>query len=407
MKIAISLFIATTLLLSIFPATTPQQSFIESVVYHISEKTVEYYLSNLLSFAPRYTGTENCRKAEEWAYREFLKMGLKAEFFEWEMEKFADRNVIATLPGKTNYTIIVCAHIDTVEDAPGADDDGSGVAAVLAIAKALRYYNFANTIKFVLFSGEEVGTYGSYNYARHMYEKGEKIIGVFMLDMVGYATTGKGGRYIRIFKPHRSDELVENIKSTAERYKDILDMEIEVVPNYPGSDHEAFVEYGYDAIFAAHYEGYPYGHTPEDSIDKINFTYEMKVARLFAAVVAEMAMEKVKNYVEIVEPKEGYIYLFNHAIMPINSKIWYLELRGATVIIGRVNIIADVDGEVEKVIFAIDDRMWKWDYEPPYEWKMNVVTFGKHYIKVYAYGDEIAKDEMDIISMTPYIPSIP
>ena len=281
------------------------------------------------------------------------------------------------------------------------------MAAVLAIAKALRYYNFANTIKFVLFSGEEVGTYGSYNYARHMYEKGEKIIGVFMLDMVGYATTGKGGRYIRIFKPHRSDELVENIKSTAERYKDILDMEIEVVPNYPGSDHEAFVEYGYDAIFAAHYEGYPYGHTPEDSIDKINFTYEMKVARLFAAVVAEMAMEKVKNYVEIVEPKEGYIYLFNHAIMPINSKIWYLELRGATVIIGRVNIIADVDGEVEKVIFAIDDRMWKWDYEPPYEWKMNVVTFGKHYIKVYAYGDEIAKDEMDIISMTPYIPSIP
>lgn len=407
MKTALAIFVASLLLLNLAPVIDSQQSFIESVISHITEKTAHYYLSNLLSFAPRYTGTENCKKAEEWAYREFLKMGLKAEFFEWEMGGFTDRNVVATLAGKTNYTIIVCAHIDTVEDAPGADDDGSGTAAVLCMAKALRYYHFANTIKFVLFSGEEVGTYGSYSYAKYLYEKGEKIIGVFMLDMVGYATTEKGGRYVRIFKPERSDKLVEKIKDTAERYKSILNMEIEVVPNYPGSDHEAFVEYGYDAIFAAHYEGYPYGHSPEDTIDKINFTYEMKVARLFAAVVAEMAMEKVKTYVEIIEPKEGYVYLFNHAIMPVNSKTWYLGLRGATVIIGRVDVIASVDGEVEKVIFGIDDRMWKWVYSPPYEWRMNVATFGKHYIKVYAYGDEIAKDEMDIIAITPYIPSIP
>ena len=55
-------------------------------------------------------------------------------------------------------------------------------------------------------------------------------------------------------------------------------------------------------------------------------------------------------------------------------------------------------------LFAIDDRMWRWDYSPPYEWKINVMTFGKHYIKVYAYGDEIARDEMDIMALIPYIP---
>ena len=404
MKKIVVIFIAISLFMPFFPAGSSCENFVETIINLINEKTIESYLSALLSFAPRYTGSENCKKAEEWAYTEFLKMGLQPKFFEWEMGGFSDRNVIATLPGESNYTIILSAHIDTVENAPGADDDGSGVAAVLTIAKALRYYHFANTIKFVLYSGEEVGTYGSYNYARHLYEKGEKIIAVFMLDMVGYANTSKGGKYIRIFEPKRSEHLTQIITEVAEKYHGLINLCVEKVPNYPGSDHQAFVDYGYDAIFAAHYDGYPYGHSPDDTIDKINFTYEAKVAKLFAAVVAEMAKKPVEVYVEIKEPKEGYLYLFNHAIIPIISKTWYTGFRGITIVIGRVDVIASVDGEVEKVIFALDDRMWRWDYEPPHEWKINVMAFGKHYINVYAYGDKIVKDEMDIIAFIPYIP---
>ena len=376
---------------------------IENMVKEINDDLLLYYWQGVMQFAPRYTGTENCSKAEEWAYNEFKVMGLNVTYFEWEMAGFKDKNVVATLPGD-EYIIIVSAHIDTVEDAPGAIDDASGVAGVMAMAKVFSRYSFKHTVRFVLFSGEEVGTYGSYNYARYVYGKGEKILAVFNLDMIGFADTAKGGKYIRFFTPERANWLVDFSMDIAKKYYDLLEMNVERVPNYPGADHQAFIYYGYDALFIAQYDGYPYGHTENDTLDKVNITYETKATRFVSACVAELANKDVKTYVQIKKPKEGYIYIFNRQIMPIVSKNWYSGMRGLTVVIGRVDILAEVDGNVEKVIFAVDDRMWKWDYNEPYEWKLNVFLFGKHYVRVYAYGEEVAKDEMDIWAIVPYIP---
>ncbi len=388
-----------------FPAinSTLYSDNTESILEQIDEGLVRYYLTELLKFAPRYTGSDACREAEEWAYNEFSSMGLNVEYFEWAMGSFEDRNVIATLPGD-EYIIIVGAHIDTVEDAPGADDDGSGVAAVLSVAKVLSRYSFSHTIKFIIYSGEEVGTYGSYAHAKYSYENGDKILAVLDVDMVGYANSSIGGKYIRFFQPERSKWITDFSADTVEKYYDLVGLNVESVPNYPGADHQAYVDYGYDAIFMAHYDGYPYGHSPEDSLDKINFTYEMKAARFLACIVNELANKPVNPYVQIIEPKEGYLYVFNRPIMQIVSKNWYNRLRGITVVIGRVDVIAEVNGDVEKVIFAIDDRMWRWDYSPPYEWKINVFLLGRHLLKVYAYGNEIVKDEMDLIAFIPYVP---
>jgi hypothetical protein len=209
---------------------------------------------------------------------------------------------------------------------------------------------------------------------------------------------------MRFFESERAKWITDFAIDVSNKYYGLLEMNVERVPNYPGADHQAYLEYGYDAVFMAHYDGYRYGHSQNDSIDKINFTYETKAARFLAAILVELANKPVKTYVQIKEPKEGYLYIFDHAVMPVVSRTWYSGMRGITIIIGRVTVLAEVDGEVEKVIFAIDDRMWRWDYSPPYEWKINVMTFGKHYIKVYAYGDEIARDEMDIIALIPYIP---
>ena len=392
------------LLLSLFPVTQSNYNLTEAVIKQINEELLEYYLTTLVSFGPRYTGSEQCYKAEEWVYEEFLSMGLNVSYYEWKMGGFEDRNIVATLPGEDEYIVIIGAHMDTTENSPGADDNGSGVAAVLAIAKILSQYRLAHTIRFLVYTGEEVGTYGSYSYARHVYENGEKIIAVLNPDMVGYADTAKGGRYMRFFETERAKWITDFAIDVSNKYYELLEMNVERVPNYPGADHQAYLEYGYDAVFMAHYDGYRYGHSQNDSIDKINFTYETKAARFLAAILVELANKPVKTYVEIKEPKEGYLYILDHAIMPVVSRTWYLGMRGVTIIIGRVTVLAEVDGEVEKVIFAIDDRMWRWDYSPPYEWKINVMTFGKHYIKVYAYGDEIARDEMDIIALIPYIP---
>jgi acetylornithine deacetylase/succinyl-diaminopimelate desuccinylase-like protein len=249
------------LLLPVLPPTDTAAEFTESIINQIDRSMLEYYLSTLVKFGNRYTGTEGCHRATAWAYEEFSAMGLTVTFQEWNTGGFSDRNVEATLYGDDNYTVIIGAHVDAVQGSPGADDNGSGVAAVLAIAQVLSQYRFTHTVKFLIYTGEEVGAYGSYNHARHVYEKGECVIGVYNLDMVGYAETERGGRNIRFFETERGSHLTDFCMTVSERYYDDIGLRIERVPNYPGSDHQAYLDYGYDAVFGAHYDGYPYGHS--------------------------------------------------------------------------------------------------------------------------------------------------
>lgn len=395
MNLKVFLAISIILLPSILPAEA------DEIYEKKNEEMLEYYLKKICEFGVRYTGRSACADAEEWVYNEFLSMGLEVEKFKWEMGGFEDNNVIATLRGD-EYSVIIGAHIDTTETSPGADDDGSGVAGVLAIARVMSNHRFMHTIHFVVYSGEEEGAYGSYLHAKYSYEKGEKIIAVINVDMIGYANTSKGGNYIRCFTPERGRWIADLASDVAENYEKI-GIGVEIVPNYPGADHQAYVDYGYDGVFFAHYDGYPYGHSPEDSIDKINFTYLTKATKFLACLLEEVASKKISNYVSIREPREGYFYVFGRALFPVMAKNWFSRARGLTIAIGRVNIVAETDGNVEKVIFAVDERMWYWDYSPPYEWKLNVLLVGKHEIEVYAYGEEISRDEMDIIIFSPYI----
>ncbi|HEC76678.1 MAG TPA: Zn-dependent exopeptidase M28 [Thermoplasmatales archaeon] len=404
MKLAV-LFIAGIILTSAIPLSSGGENLTKDLINQINEEILRYYLTTLVSFAPRYTGSQQLREAEEWIFNELNSYGLNVSYYEWKMGGFEDRDIVATLDGDDDYIIIIGSHVDTVENSPGADDNGSGVAVILALAKIFSQYHFLHTIRFLFYTGEEVGTYGSYNYARYAYESGDKIIASFNLDMVGYANTSKGGKYVRFFETERGKKITNFCMEIYEKYYDLVGLNIERVPNYPGSDHQAYIDYGYDAVFIAHYDGYPYGHSPNDSIDKINFTYETKVARLFTAVLSEIANEPVETYISIKEPKEGYLYLMNRALIPIISKTWYLGLRGITVVIGSISVVAEVDGEVEKIIFAVDDRMWKWDYLEPYEWEINSLIIGKHYLKVYAYGTKVATDEMDLLTFILYVPS--
>jgi Zn-dependent M28 family amino/carboxypeptidase len=219
---------------------------------------------------------------------------------------------------------------------------------VLANAQMLSQYRFTHTVKFLIYTKEEVGAYGSYNHARHVYEKGEHVIGVYNLDMVGYAETERGGRNIRFFETEQGSHLTDFCMTVSESNYDDIGLRIERVPNYPGSDHQAYLDYGYDAVFGAHYDGYPYGHSENNSFDKINFAYHTKVTHLFAATVAEHASMPATTYVSITHPREGYVHIVDRAVLPSSAKNWYTGLRGITVVVGQVTVAAETDGDIEK-----------------------------------------------------------
>ena len=123
-------------------------------------------------------------------------------------------NVIATLhgsqPESADRMYVVSGHLDSrvtdvlngTSDAPGADDDASGVAGVLELARVMATHTFDATIVFAVFSGEEQGTFGSINYATRLKAAGANVAGMFSNDIIGN-TLGQNGvrdrRDLRVF----------------------------------------------------------------------------------------------------------------------------------------------------------------------------------------------------------------
>jgi len=381
---------------------------IADMIQQIDENLVYDYLEQLVSFGPRYTGTENCIAAGDWIYSEFENMSLDVEFHDWKYSKFKSRNVVGTLKGYDspgNATIILTAHYDTVKDSPGANDDGSGVAAVLSIAKILSNYSFRHNICFIAFSGEEVGTYGSFCYARDAYRSKKNIYAVLNPDIIGWAETEYGGRIIRFSHSERSSWIAEFASSISEKYIDIIDLTVEDIPNYRGADHQAFHDYGYDAVWTIEHDPCRNCHSPNDNLTNINSTYLAKATKLHLAILAEMASNPIDIQVMLKTPYEGRGYLYNKSIIPLDLGRYYFSgLRGTTLILGRANASCEVitNEEIKFVVFCINDIFLTWDSKPPYEWKIqgrNSPLIGRYKLKVYAYtmSGKRATDEMEII----------
>jgi hypothetical protein len=384
---------------------------IRSMVAQLDESLVFNYLVDLTSFGPRYTNSLSCVLAGDYIYREFMKMGLQTDFHEWKVGKYHSRNIVATLPGMDTTStaeILFTAHYDTVKGAPGANDDGSGIAAIMAAAKVMSQYNFRHTVKFIAFSGEEVGTYGSFSYARDAYRNGDNIYAVINPDIIGYANTPDGGRTINFMCPDRSLWITEFAQNISVKYQNYFDMMVEVRPNYIGADHQPFYDYGYDGVWIAHHDGYRWGHTPNDIVENLNRSYQTKASRFLLCVVAEMALKPIEIQVLFTGPFEGRGYIMDQSFINLDlPKKWYNGLRGMTLIIGRANARIKIlsNHEIEHIVYCIDGNFIQWISSPPYDWKIegkHTPPIGRHILSVYAYTKNgfIGYDEMEIFIFT-------
>ncbi|MGF3553671.1 MAG: M28 family metallopeptidase [Thermoplasmatota archaeon] len=384
---------------------------IAEMINCINESRVLYFYQNLMSYEVRYTGTSNCTEAGNWIYNEFEKMNLEVEFHEWKIKNFKSRNIVATIPGNDSFSnaiIILCAHYDTVKNSPGANDDGSGIVAVLCIAEILSKYSFNHTTKFIAFSGEEVGTYGSFSYARDAYKNQDNIYAVLNLDIIGYAETIEGGKILRFFHEEPSNWIAEFAKKVSEKYMDIVDMTIESLPNYPGADNQAFVDYGYDGVWIAQHDPNWVGHSENDTLEHINITYQIKSTKLMLAILAELAIKPINIQIILRAPLEAKFYFQNYPLFNLPfTEFYFQRLRAITIAVGRPIALAETicKENVKYVVFTIDDMFTFWDNFPPYEWKIQgkyYPLFGRHTLKVYAYSEtnEFDTDQMDVIFFT-------
>lgn len=277
-----------------FHPVSPMTKSIDVVelLEQVDEPLIRGYLENITAFGPRLSGTEACEQAGRYLYETFDEMGLTVRYHNYTSSTVSGSNIEATLYGSNSTNIfIICAHYDSVVVGPGADDDGSGVAAVLAAAEIMRNYEFYHTIRFVCFSGEEQGLVGSRSYAQDSYNNNDSIIAVLNADMIGFAPTDPDGIRGKIFSNDPSEWIVTYTQVISQLYADFIDIQLTPMGESWGSDHYSFWQYGYDAVFYHEFNFNDYYHSANDTIENMNINYSTRFSRLILATLAELALE--------------------------------------------------------------------------------------------------------------------
>ena len=229
------------------------------------------------------------------------------------------RNIEVDLYGrdKIDEILVIGAHYDTRWLTPGADDNASGIAGLLEIARSISGKRFPRTIRFIAFANEEVPSYrreemGSMASAKRSYSRTEIIAGMISLEMIGYYSDEPGTqRYPRIFRRFYPEEgnfiaFISNLSSRDFQLRAISYFrELEIFPsegialpewterNIRRSDHASYWYYDYPAIMVtdtANYRNRNY-HRSSDRYDTLDYDSMARVVEGLAVVVERLASE--------------------------------------------------------------------------------------------------------------------
>ncbi len=265
----------------------------------VSEDNLREMVQSLQDFQTRYASTANCEAAGQFLYNYFQVLGLNVWFqpFTFGASEIPTRNVIAEKAGETypNDIVIICGHYDSISPsatrmvlAPGADDNASGMAAVMEAARILVDIPLDFSVRFIAFSAEEWGLYGSEEYSIAARQANERIVGVIDLDMIAFADAVPED--LEIVVNESSDWLANRLVLAAENYTPLSTRKI-VNASFTYSDHAPFWDNGYPALLAIEDLplNNPYYHQTTDTVDTLDFEFFGDSTSAALALLAELA----------------------------------------------------------------------------------------------------------------------
>lgn len=235
-----------------------------------------------------YVPAVSLTKAEGEALKGYVGKSATLNVAGAEAGDRTSQNVIATKKPTnkkkdTGDIIVVGSHYDSVAGAPGANDDASGTAMTLELARVLKNVPTDTEIRFATFGAEEVGLIGSYHYVSTLSDDEiGRTIANFNLDMVGSKDAGDLIMRTVDGQPNLVTELAqkssEKLNGTATPYG-----------QGGSSDHVPFAAAGIPAALFIHSPSEPWYHTPEDTIDKISKEKLQDVAEIVGSAVYDKA----------------------------------------------------------------------------------------------------------------------
>jgi hypothetical protein len=284
---------------------TPPDAFVANFVEDICADSLELYVNRMQNYDSRFFLNDNRRRIALDIQNKFIQLGYsntRVDSFymsaEWDNETYItwQYNVVARLEGSSsNENICVMgAHYDCIVDegdpfaeAPGANDNASGLAAVIEVARVLKTGGFVpkNSIEFAAFAAEEYDLDGSIRYAQNASATSKNIIMMLNNDMISNASGKESSWTINVMDYANSTSLRSDFVTCGEIYTN-LNFTHDNGYNEDG-DSYSFYNEGFEALFVISNADDNNYHTSNDIVENCNFEYCREVTALSCAFLIQ------------------------------------------------------------------------------------------------------------------------
>lgn len=286
------------------------------------KKQLKVHVSRLSVYKSgrNFINKDNITPARNYIAKQFSAAGLKPIYQTYQLDGDEYSNIVVNIPGTSDSEeiLIVGAHYDSVENSPGANDNASGVGALIEIAKYISKNPVKRTVRFVAFANEEPPYFqteemGSLVYANTLGDENKNIIGMISIESIGFYSNQPNSQaypaLIDLFYPNTGNfvSFIGNLDSRPLVTKSIsIFRENSHVPSegisspafIPGiswSDHWSFWVTGHNAIMVTdtapfRYEHY---HKASDTPDKLNYDQYSRVVLALFKVIGGIANDGV------------------------------------------------------------------------------------------------------------------
>jgi hypothetical protein len=268
---------------------------IRTLIDGVARPPLEATISLLTSFDTRHSTRAEYRTAATRLRDQLTEMGYATRVQSVPVGAGSSLNVIADKEGagsSPRRVVIATAHLDSVNHdggsearAPGADDNGSGCAGLIDMARAFQPDRYANDLRFILFGGEEQGLFGSRRYVQSLSAaERARILAVVNMDMVGSSNTA--ARTVLLEGAAVSQRVIDALSEAASTY---TQLEIETSLHPFNSDHVPFIDAGIPAVLTI--EGADQTndrvHSARDTAERLDYDLLMEIVRMNIAFVSQ------------------------------------------------------------------------------------------------------------------------
>ncbi len=274
--------------------STENDSLIRAMCADVSQDSIRTVMQELQNFGTRFYRAPGYRNVAQWIKNKLIAVGCEntvldsfwltnSAFSGWQY------NVIGTLNGTENpdSIYILGAHHDCTSDyanrltnAPGADDNASGVAGVIEAARVMfnHHYRPKSTIQFMTFTAEEIGLVGSDTLARRARSRNQRVQMMLNNDMISYCADTVNQWKVKLTYYNNSAD-VTNLADTCTRRYTTLGTTRTTQYN-DASDSYSFYQQGYKTLFFIENYDTPYYHTTNDRVETCNMKFAAEMTRI-------------------------------------------------------------------------------------------------------------------------------